>query len=210
MIDMALLAGTPRAADFTFRVGPNAEGTWQPAPGPRSITVRPNAGVGGSSRITITWADGAIRGTWLEVTVGATVATGQTAPDVFLFGNAVGEVGDSATDAIVSLQDVQLIAANATAVAAVTSRYDVNRDGRVNAIDRSLASLSRTTARTALPLIAAAAAAGSATTFAAPGAMFGPITAADVFRLLSLAGSRSVSLSGSDLHRWVASAAGED
>ena len=222
MIDMALLAGTPRAADFTFRVGPNAEGTWQPAPGPRSITVRPNAGVGGSSRITITWADGAIRGTWLEVTVGATVATGQTAPDVFLFGNAVGEVGDSATDAIVSLQDVQLIAANATAVAAVTSRYDVNRDGRVNAIDRSLASLSRTTARTALPLIAAAAAAGSATTFAAPGAMFaelagqaragrsGPITAADVFRLLSLAGSRSVSLSGADLHRWVASAAGED
>jgi hypothetical protein len=141
---------------------------------------------------------------------------------VFLFGNAVGEVGDSATDAIVSLQDVQLIAANATAVAAVTSRYDVNRDGRVNAIDRSLASLSRTTARTALPLIAAAAAAGSATTFAAPGAMFaelagqaragrsGPITAADVFRLLSLAGSRSVSLSGADLHRWVASAAGED
>ena len=222
MVDVAALAGTPRAADFTFRVGPGFSGTWQTAPAPRSIVVRPAAGVGGSSRITVTWADGAIRGTWLEVTVRATTATGLGVADVFLFGNTIGEVGNSAADAIVSAEDVRLVTANATDSALIASRYDINRDGRVNSADRTLVSLNRTTVRTALPLLVAAAAAGPATTFAAPGAIFaelagqaragrsGPITAADVFRLLSLAGSRSVSLSGADLHRWVASDAGEE
>jgi subtilisin family serine protease len=218
MIDVARLAGTPQAVDFSFRVGPGFNGTWQTAAAPRSISVRPAAGVGGSSRITITWADGAIRGTWLEVTVRATAATGLAAADVFLFGNAIGEVGNSAVDAVVSMQDVDLIAANQAATAAIGSRYDINRDGRVNTVDRSLASLNRTTARTALPLLVAAA--GAIETAAVPPTAFsesatrlaesrsnGRLTVADVFRLLAV--GRSGTLSAEEL-RHVRSLADDD
>ena len=218
MVDVAALAGTPRAADFSFRVGPSFNGTWQTAAAPRSISVRPAAGVGGSSRIAITWADGAIRGTWLEVTVRATAATGLAAADVFLFGNAIGEVGNSAVDALVSMQDVDLIAANQAATAAIGSRYDINRDGRVNTVDRSLASLNRTTVRTALPLLVAAA--GGLESAAVPPTAFtesatrmaesrsnGRLSVSDVFRLL--AGGRSGTLSAEEL-RHVRSLADDD
>ena len=204
MIDVAALAGTPRAADFTFRVGPGFSGTWQTAPAPRSIVVRPAAGVGGSSRISVTWADGAIRGTWLEVTVRATAATGLGVADVFLFGNTIGEVGNSATDAIVSAEDVRLVTANATDTALIASRYDINRDGRVNSADRTLVSLNRTTARTALPLLVAAA--GGLESAAVPVTAFsvlatrtaedrsnGRLAVTDVFRLLSAAGWGTIS-----------------
>jgi hypothetical protein len=218
IIDVADLAGTPRASDFTFRVGPRLDGQWQTAPAPRSVSVRPAAGVGGSSRITVTWADGAIRGTWLEVTVRATAATGLTTADVFLFGNAIGEVGNTSVDAIVSTQDVQLIAANQTASAARDNRYDINRDGRVNSVDRSLASLNRTSSRTALPLLVAAvggieSAAVAPTAFTAlasqlaEGRSNGRLAVADVFRLL--AGGRSGTLSAEEL-RHVRSLADDD
>jgi subtilisin family serine protease len=169
MIDVANLAGAPTLSDFTFRVGnTSTTGSWATAVAPRFLTVRAGAGVGGSSRVTLVWADSAIRQTWLEVTVRATAATGLAAPHVFYFGNAIGEAGDTPANAIVSMSDVNLIAANAAATATITNRYDVNRDGRVDSTDRSIASLNRTTDRTALALISIAAPA--ATVVAPPSA----------------------------------------
>jgi hypothetical protein len=158
MIDVANLAGAPTLSDFVFRVGnSNTTGSWATAVAPRFLTVRAGVGVSGSSRVSLVWADGAIRQTWLEVTVRATAATGLAAPHVFYFGNAIGEVGDTPANAIVSMTDVNLIKANAAATAAVTNRYDVNRDGRVDSTDRSIASLNRTNDRTALALVSIAA-----------------------------------------------------
>jgi subtilisin family serine protease len=206
MIDVAGLAGTPTAADFSFRVGPAGPGdAWLDAAAPEVITVRPGAGVDGSARITVTWADGAIRGTWLEVTVEPTAATGLATADVFHFGNAVGEVGNSSTDAIVSSADVLEIIRNRTATAAIDSRHDIDRDGRVSFGDWALASLSRTSRRTALPLISVEAAAiGPQATSAA---MAGP----SIFELVAQAskGDRPQRSTAADLFRMIAVAAGE-
>lgn len=165
MIDVANLAGAPTLSDFVFRVGnTNTTGSWTTAAAPTFLTVRAGAGVSGSSRVTLVWADGAIRQTWLEVTVRATAATGLAAPHVFYFGNAIGEVGDTPANAIVSMTDVNLINANAAATATITNAYDVNRDGRVDTTDRSIAALNRTTDRTALALVSIAAPASAAFT----------------------------------------------
>lgn len=68
MLDIANLSATPTAADFTFRVGnDNTPSGWAAAPAPTSVTVRAGT-AGGSSRVTITWADNAIQKQWLQVT----------------------------------------------------------------------------------------------------------------------------------------------
>ena len=177
MVDIAGLAGTPTMADFGFRTQAAGTGTaWVAGPAPQSLALRPGAGVNGSTRITFTWPEGAIRNAWLEITVRPTAATGLTAADVFVFGNAIGEVGNSTRDAQVSSQDVALIGANQTATAAVGNRYDINRDGRVDFLDRAAASVNRTTSRSALQLIALAGATEAARVQAAP---------ADLFRLVA-------------------------
>ena len=107
---MVDIAGLPTdqltAADFEFRVGnSNAPGTWTTAAAPTSISVRLGAGVSGSARVEIIWPDGAIQKEWLQVTVKATPNTGLTTADVFYFGNAVGETGNAAADAIVDAVD---------------------------------------------------------------------------------------------------------
>jgi subtilisin family serine protease len=194
MIDVAGLAGTPTAADLGFRIDPaGTRDGWRAAPTPESITVRPGAGIDGSTRVTLTWRDGAIRNGWLEVTVGATSATGLAAADVFYFGNAIGEVGNSATDAVVSWQDVMLVGSNQTAMAGVTNRYDINRDGRVNFTDRVLAMLNRTSSRSALPLLTAEVAvalaleaeAAAPEPAAANGVSGVGFSASDLFRLMA-------------------------
>ena len=63
---------------------------------PISITVRPGAGMNGSDRVTIIWADNLIQNEWLQVTVKPD-NTGLAAADVFYFGNLMGESGDNAT-----------------------------------------------------------------------------------------------------------------
>ncbi len=152
MIDVSGLPTTTlTAADFTFTVGnSNNPGSWSAAPAPTSITVRLGAGVGGSDRVEITWADGAIKNEWLQVTVGATTDTGLAAPFTFYFGNAVGESGNSATDAVVDATDAQVVAANP---ASITNVYDYNRDGVVNSQDATIATSNATTPATALQLI---------------------------------------------------------
>ena len=94
------------AADFAFLVGnSNDLANWTPAPEPLLIDVSPGMGVGGSDRVTIIWPDGAIKNQWLQVVVRANENTGLLDDDVFYFGNAVGESGNAAGNAIVNATD---------------------------------------------------------------------------------------------------------
>jgi hypothetical protein len=104
------------------------------------VSVRRGAGTGGSDRVTLTWADGAIRNTWLQVTVKAGTRTGLGAADVFYFGNLAGETGDSTTRALVDSADASRVTGAISSTAAtVSNRYDLNHDGWVNATDATLA-----------------------------------------------------------------------
>ena len=138
MVDVANLpAGSLGAGDFLFKVGnDNNPAGWLDGPAPASVTVRRGAGDGGSDRVTLVFADGAIRDQWLQVTVKANARTGLAAPDVFYFGNLTGEVNDSATTAVVNALDIAAIkrVLGRTGVD-VNFVIDFDRDGRVNALD---------------------------------------------------------------------------
>ncbi|HZN66573.1 MAG TPA: Ig-like domain-containing protein, partial [Tepidisphaeraceae bacterium] len=144
---MVDIAGLPLAGqqsglqpgDFVFKSGTGGDpATWQDAPAP-TIHVRPGAGVGGSDRVTFVWPDGAIRNTWLQVTVRPTPRTGLVAADTFYVGNLVGEVGNSTTNATVNAIDMALTRRNlfSTEPAAV-AKYDFDRDGRIGVRDMAL------------------------------------------------------------------------
>ena len=160
MIDISGLPGqTLDASNFDFRVGndntPSGNG-WSQAPAPKSITVRPGAGDNGSDRVTIIWNNNDIQKQWLQVVVKATAETGLDADDVFYVGNAIGEAGNSDTDARVTVQDRLLTRINPhTAVdpATIDDRYDFDRDSFVNVRDALLARIHTTDPFTALNLI---------------------------------------------------------
>jgi ELWxxDGT repeat protein len=156
MVDIAGLPANAAlaAGDFTFKVGnDNNPSGWSNAPAPASIAVRRGAGANGSDRVTIIWADGAVKKTWLQVTVKATANTGLTAADVFYFGNAIGESGNTTADAKVTPVDELAARANASAAATVTSRWDYNRDKTISGADQLTARSNQTTAFNALRLI---------------------------------------------------------
>ena len=98
-------------------------------------------GFNGSDRIEITWADGAIKNEWLQVKVLATANTGLDSPDLFYFGNLVGDTGtgNTSTQAVVDQTDTTAITANPASSASITNVADINRDGSVNSQDLSLA-----------------------------------------------------------------------
>ncbi|MEN6450965.1 MAG: FG-GAP-like repeat-containing protein [Thermoguttaceae bacterium] len=138
MVDIADAIGPITASDFEFKVGNNSDpSTWTTAPAP-GVTYRtlPN----GSIRVTLIWADNAIQKEWLQVKVLATAGTDLAAPDVFYFGNAVGESGDSTGNAWVNATDAVAVGSHiqVSPRVGVTNRYDYNRDGRVNATDAVL------------------------------------------------------------------------
>jgi hypothetical protein len=137
MIDIAELPGAPTPADFVFRVGngPPSSG-WSPGPVPTSVTVRAGAGVDGSDRVTLVWGADAVKRQWLEITVLATANTGLARPDLFYFGNAIGETGNTSANAMVTAADALRVLQNVSASAPITSRFDINRDGKVGAADR--------------------------------------------------------------------------
>jgi parallel beta-helix repeat protein len=157
MIDVANLLGTPRASDFSFRVGnDNNPAGWSVAPAPNPVVVRPGAGVNGATRVEITWPDGAIRNEWLQVTMKSDAATGLATPDVFYFGNAIGESGTSITDAIVDVNDELAARAdphNFRKPADLFNPHDYNRDGRVDATDQLIARNNGTDVTDAVGLI---------------------------------------------------------
>ena len=145
------------ADDLVFRVGNDNETTdWSDAPAPLSIQTLATAGFGASTRTTVIWEDHAITNTWLQVTILANEDTGLDVPDVFYFGNAVGETGNSEADARVTAADEILVRNNRRGRAdraGIEDRYDFNRDGLVNVADRLIARNHRTGLDDALKLI---------------------------------------------------------
>src|SRR5206468_7987359 len=78
--------------DFEVRVGTVGDpAAWSLAPAP-TVAVIPVPGP--NQLYTLSWPDYTIRNTWLRATVKANDHTGLAAPDVFYFGNLVGETGD--------------------------------------------------------------------------------------------------------------------
>jgi len=144
---------------FRFRVGnSNDPGSWQNAPPIEAVAVRPDAGVDNSDRVTITWVDDAIRNQWLQVTMLANEFTQLAEQDVFYFGNAVGEAGNSDTNSFVTVADLLLARNNPRSFldpAPVGFPYDYNRDGRVNSTDVLLARNNQTGFLNSLQLISA-------------------------------------------------------
>lgn len=157
MIDMANFAATPSADDFTFKIGnSNDPSTWTDAPAPLAVNIYPGQGLNGTTRITILWDDGSIKNTWLQVTMLADAATGLAAPDVFYWGNQVGETGNSTTDANVDAADELAVRNNSHGYltpAGLTNVYDFNRDGKVDITDQIIARNNAVSGTAALQLI---------------------------------------------------------
>jgi hypothetical protein len=142
MIDLAGAHGTIEADDFIFRVGnSNDPSTWGYAPAPTAVVVRPGAGAGGSDRVHIVWENGAIENAWLQVIVLDNGDTGLAAPDIFMFGNIIGESGDKTTDTRVGAADIMrvvnrlLAGTGSSRAAAIDSPIDYNRDGQISVLD---------------------------------------------------------------------------
>lgn len=166
MVDIAGLPASPDIGDFLFKSGNDSTpATWDPAPEPLEISVRPGAGVDGSDRVTLIWRDNDLNGLveaneavarqWLQVTVKAGGTTGLAGDDVFYFGNAPGEVGNNPADAMVDTTDV-LASFNGQTVAngaSVTSNLDFNRDRVVDTTDVLLAFNHQTGLGTALLML---------------------------------------------------------
>ena len=110
-------------------------------------------GPNGAERVSFTWADGAIRNAWLQVTVEALSGDRVVGTDVFYYGNLPGETGDLAGPAAttrVNAVDLALTrAALLTRPAAIDNRFDHNRDGLVNVLDLAVARANRFAALTA-------------------------------------------------------------
>ena len=78
------------------------------------------------------------------MTVAANSHTGLTAPDIFYFGNAVGDsgLGDTALYALVNSVDESGARNNPKFLfnnIPITNIYDFNRDGSVNSVDEAIA-----------------------------------------------------------------------
>jgi len=158
IVDVAGLPGTPTADDFEFKIGNDDDpGNWEPLTAPPEIAVRPGEGTNNSDRVTLTWPDNTIRNTWLQIAVLATANTSLAQPDIFYFGNAIGETGNSMMEARGNAVDVLLARNNPrtlTNPASIDFPHDFNRDQRVNATDMLIARNNQTHLLNALKLIA--------------------------------------------------------
>jgi len=154
--------------DFHFATGndDNPNG-WAAGPAPEQVVVRPDAGVFGADRILLVWGADAVRDAWLQVTVRDTFDTGLTAPDVFYFGNAVGDTGNADTNALVTAADVIGVRDHPRGASNRTwldDPFDFNRDRLVNAADALVARNGVTSPFSALRMIDLPAAAPPTTT----------------------------------------------
>ena len=163
MIDVADAAGTATINDFTFQVGNSSDlsdWTTLAAPNLPTVTVRAEAGVGGSDRITLTWADNTVQQQWLQVTVLAGGNLGLVEDDVFYFGNAIGDSGEGNPSGVATtfISD-ELGARNNPHTfldrAPVDDAYDYNRDSTVFISDELIARNNQTNFLTGLKLITA-------------------------------------------------------
>jgi len=161
MIDVDGMSAVPSVGDFVFRVGNDDDPSgWSTAAAPINdiaSDVRNGAGADESDRITIIWSDNAIEKQWLEITVLSDANSGSLGlgdNEVFYFGNAIGETGNVATNAIVNAADEIAVRNNPAFFppATLTDVYDLNRDKTVGAADQIIAR-NNTTFLDALKLI---------------------------------------------------------
>ena len=170
MFDISGLSGTPTSSDFQFRVGnDNNPAGWAAAPVLLSVDLRSGAGISGSDRVTLLWSPNAIQKQWLQITVLPTSITGLSSADVFYFGNAIGESGNSTLDAKVNAEDKLGAHNNPLNPAPIDFDYDYNRDALVNDLDELIAHNNPTHFLNALKLITVPA--NGQTPIPAPGAM---------------------------------------
>jgi hypothetical protein len=157
IVDVTELWGTPSGSDFIFKAGnTTTPASWPAATDPNSISIRAGNGIGGSDRITIIWPNNTIQKTWLETHLMADSNTGLGADDLFYFGNAIGDTGNSTANSSVDAFDEILTRANPRSPvnpAAIDNAFDFNRDKKVDASDQIISRSNRTSVLTALKLI---------------------------------------------------------
>ena len=150
-------ANTISSSDFIFATGNGSQLTdFTTFGGTVNVSTRIGAGVDGTDRVSLTFANGLISNTWLQITVRATAHTGLAEDDVFYFGNAIGEAGGS--DPTVDGEDVLAARANRTGPfnpPPIDNDFDFDRSGAVDSIDVLIARSSRTSPFNVLKLITA-------------------------------------------------------
>ena len=125
------------ADDFAFRVGNSSDtSSWIPAPTPFHSEI--GSGTLDLTRVYLYWDNNAIENEWLEVVVLPTENTGLTSPDVFYFGNAIGETGDSTLHTHINAFDLAGNRDNANPDAYLANRFDHDRDGIVDGTDYAI------------------------------------------------------------------------
>ncbi len=135
MIDMVDMTGYPTIADVRVRSGASADpASWTDGPEPMTMSVRPGAGVDGSDRISIAWADGSIIDAWVEVTLLAGDRTGLLADEVFTFASLVGDISG---DGVVDVADLGVLAGNwgTDGAPGRVGGGDLNGDGTIDVAD---------------------------------------------------------------------------
>jgi hypothetical protein len=160
MVDLlaAPAVTSPSPSDFELAAGDATTFTPLPAATIAAVATRV-AGGAATRRVTLALGDGAVKNTWLRVTVRAGAATGLSAPDVFYFANLVGDTGnDRGTPRVDALDLARTRAAVGRTDAASLDRFDFNRDGAINASD---VLITRNNQRATLPLFTAPAAAST-------------------------------------------------
>ncbi len=146
VVDISNPTGTTTNSDFQFATwdGMASSGFTAMTSVP-TLTVFSEGGVFGSQRLKLEFPDNVIRNTWLRVTILANSNTNLLVNDVFYFGNAVGDMNvgniNSPITVITDASDVMAVRRHLSIAAdsvTVNNIFDVNKDGRVNAIDTSL------------------------------------------------------------------------
>lgn len=161
MIDLAIPAGTLSLDDFEFATSGqglaanNSPSTWVPAPAPIGFSVLPDTPSPGTQRVEFVWADHAIENRFLEVTVkgndatgGFNTNTGLAASDVFYYGSSVGntfENEEAGAAFVTDVDDELAIQPHIISLAALDSRWDMDRNGVHTAADRIVARRHTTT-----------------------------------------------------------------
>jgi len=176
IVDIGHLAAQVTAADFEFRLGnDNNPAAWSLATQQPAVSIRWGAGpllpdgITHADRVTLTWEDyyvlqsgnwvfnpNGIGQKWLQVTVKANANTGLSQNDVFYFGNAIGDSGDSAASTAVNIVDfggARDNPHNAFNRALINDAYDFDRDQFVNVVELGLVRDNNTNAFNDLNLI---------------------------------------------------------
>jgi hypothetical protein len=140
MLDVEDLPATPTLSDFFFSTFTKTNGvvSWQLAPNPTGIAVRPGAGVDGSDRIVLTWDDqSAVKNAFLQVMLLPSERTGLATADAFYFGSAIGTAvtAEGTTQTAVADAITSCLGAESAVSATIDDPYDFNRDGQIDGDD---------------------------------------------------------------------------